>query len=89
MGPHTKPNARFDLLDDPDVWSLVKRILKRLASPPLKLRVVASERLVIAAPDLVLRTSGLLPTKPTRVTVFFMIDDLSKLFFRPRAHPFD
>jgi hypothetical protein len=28
---------------------------------------------VIDAPDWVLRTSGVLPTKPTRVTVFFMM----------------
>jgi hypothetical protein len=35
---------------------------------------------VIDAPDWVLRTSGVLPTKPTRVTVFFMMIVLSKLF---------
>lgn len=51
----------------------------RLPSPPLKLRVVASDRLTIFAPDWVSRVSGLLPAKPTRVTVFFMVLTFFKL----------
>ena len=40
--------------------------------------------------DWVLRTSGVLPTKPTRVTVFFMMIVPSKLFKPSKGpSPFD
>jgi hypothetical protein len=55
----------------------------------LEAAVVASETVVIEAPDWVVRTSGLLPTKPTRVTVFFMIATFRSCSNRPRDHPFD
>lgn len=47
--------------------------LRRLPSLSLKLRLVASETVVTVALLLVSRTSGVLPTKPTRVTEFFVV----------------
>jgi hypothetical protein len=41
---------------------------------------------VMDTPDWVLRTSGVLPTKPTRVTVFFM-DMTFRSCFKPSKGP--
>ncbi len=60
--------------------AFAEQIISQIAGAPTYYEAPITASCRSAAPDWVLRTSGVLSTKPTKVTVFFMMIDLLKLF---------